>query len=84
MQAEKFGALISIARTATGLKPLGSPYSLELDDGGNAQGRAVIIAAGSRYRKLDLPNEERYEGTGPYYGATKWRRLCAKTRRSQS
>ncbi len=69
-QAEKFGAQISIARTATALKSVKSPYTVELDDGGNVVGRAIIIAAGSRYRKLDLPNIEQFEGAGIYYGAT--------------
>ncbi len=70
VQAEKFGAQISIARTATGLKSVKSPYTVELDDGGIVQGRTIIIAAGSRYRKLDLPNVGQFEGTGIYYGAT--------------
>jgi thioredoxin reductase (NADPH) len=70
LQAEKFGAQISIARTATGLKSVTSPYTVELDEGGNVVGRAIIIAAGSRYRKLNLPNVEQFEGAGIYYGAT--------------
>ncbi len=70
VQAEKFGAQISIARTATGLKSAKSPYTVELDDGGKVEGRTIIIAAGSRYRKLDLPNVEQFEGAGIYYGAT--------------
>ena len=70
VQAEKFGAQISIARTATGLKSVRSPYTVELDDGGIVQGRTIIIAAGSRYRKLDLPNVQQFEGVGIYYGAT--------------
>jgi thioredoxin reductase (NADPH) len=70
VQAEKFGAQISIARTAKGLKCLHAPYAVELDDGGSVQGRTIIIAAGSRYRKLDLPNVEQFEGIGIYYGAT--------------
>jgi thioredoxin reductase (NADPH) len=70
VQAEKFGAQISIARTARGLKCLRSPYTVELDDGGLVQGRTIIVAAGSRYRKLDLPNIEQFEGVGIYYGAT--------------
>ncbi len=70
VQAEKFGAQISIARTATGLKSVKPPYTVELDDGGIVQGRTIIIAAGSRYRKLDLPNVEKFEGAGIYYGAT--------------
>ena len=70
VQAEKFGAQISIARTACALKRLHPPYAVELDDGGSVQGRTIIIAAGSRYRKLDLPNVEQFEGVGIYYGAT--------------
>jgi thioredoxin reductase (NADPH) len=70
VQAEKFGAHISIARTASRLKCLHPPYVVELDDGGSVQGRTIIVAAGSRYRKLDLPNVEQFEGVGIYYGAT--------------
>ena len=70
VQAEKFGAQIFIARTARGLRCANSPYTVELDDGGLVQGRTIIIATGSRYRKLDLPNIERFEGVGIYYGAT--------------
>ena len=70
VQAEKFGAQISIARTARALKCGHLPYAVELDDGGSVQGRTIIVAAGSRYRKLDLPNLEQFEGVGIYYGAT--------------
>ena len=70
VQAEKFGAQISIARTASGLKCVKPPYTVELDDGGLVQGRTIIIAAGSRYRKLAIPNIDRFEGVGIYYGAT--------------
>jgi thioredoxin reductase (NADPH) len=70
VQAEKFGAHIAIARSASGLKTSYPPYTIELDDGGTARGRTVIIAAGSRYRKLDLRNLAQFEGAGVYYGAT--------------
>jgi thioredoxin reductase (NADPH) len=70
VQAEKFGAQISIARTAAELKCVKSPYTVELDDGGFVQGRTIIIAAGSRYRKLAIPNIDQFEGVGLYYGAT--------------
>ena len=70
VQAEKFGAQISIARTASRLKCLHPPYVVELDDRSSIQGRTIIIAAGSRYRKLDLANVEQFEGVGIYYGAT--------------
>src|SRR6202165_2085111 len=70
VQAEKFGAHIAIARSAKKLKTSHPPYTVELDDGGSARGRTVIIAAGSRYRRLDLPNLAQFEGVGVYYGAT--------------
>jgi thioredoxin reductase (NADPH) len=70
VQAEKFGAHIAVARSAKALKCLRSPYIIELDDGASAQGRSIIVAAGAQYRKLALPNLNRFEGVGVYYGAT--------------
>jgi thioredoxin reductase (NADPH) len=71
VQAEKFGARIAIARSATDLKVARPAFSVMLDDGGSVRARSVIMAAGSRYRKLDLPNLSQFEGVGVYYGATK-------------
>src|ERR1700688_1652472 len=70
VQAEKFGAHIAIAQSAMGLKSNLPPYTVELEDGGSVRGQTVIIAAGSRYRRLDLPNLSQLEGVGVYYGAT--------------
>jgi thioredoxin reductase (NADPH) len=70
VQAEKFGAHIAVARSAAALKCARPPYIVELDDGGAVKSRSVIVAAGARYRKLDLPNLARLEGAGVYYGAT--------------
>jgi thioredoxin reductase (NADPH) len=44
---------------------------VELDDGKLARGRTIIMAAGGRYRRLDLPNLAQFEGVGVYYGATR-------------
>ncbi len=71
IQAEKFGARIAIARSATALKSTRSPYTVELDDGKLARARTIIMAAGGRYRRLDLPNLAQFEGVGIYYGATR-------------
>ena len=70
VQAEKFGARIAVARMASALRCASRPYTVELDDGGSVQGRTIIIAAGARYRKLDVTNLARFEGVGVYYGAT--------------
>jgi thioredoxin reductase (NADPH) len=70
VQAEKFGAQIAVARSATSLKCAKPPYALQLDDGGLVQSRSLIVATGVQYRRLDLPNLAQFEGVGVYYGAT--------------
>jgi thioredoxin reductase (NADPH) len=69
-QAEKFGAQISVARSAASLKCATPPYVLQLDDGGSVRSRSLIVATGVQYRKLDLSNLAQFEGVGVYYGAT--------------
>jgi thioredoxin reductase (NADPH) len=70
VQAEKFGAQIAVARSASALTCTTAPYALELDDGAIVRGRSIIVAAGAQYRKLNLPDLARFEGVGIYYGAT--------------
>ena len=70
VQAEKFGAKIAVARTATSLKCKKKPYAVNLDDGKIVTTRTVIIASGAQYRKPELPNLAQFEGNGIYYGAT--------------
>jgi thioredoxin reductase (NADPH) len=41
-----------------------------LDDGAGVAGRAILIATGADYRKLDVPGRERFDGLGVYYAAT--------------
>jgi thioredoxin reductase (NADPH) len=40
-----------------------------LADGTRIVSRAAICATGVDYRRLDLPNEEKFLGKGVYYGA---------------
>jgi thioredoxin reductase (NADPH) len=70
VQAEKFGARISVARSAAALKCAKPPYAIQLDDGGSVHSRSLIVATGVQYRKLNLPNLAEFEGVGVYYGAT--------------
>jgi thioredoxin reductase (NADPH) len=69
-QAEKFGAEIGIARSASKLWCEERPYQVELADGVRVRARAVIVATGARYRKPALKDLSRFEGSGIYYGAT--------------
>jgi thioredoxin reductase (NADPH) len=78
VQAQKFGAQLAISRSATSIKCDENPFRIELEDGQWVSTRAIVIASGARYRKLDIPDYERFEGQGIHYAAT-WMEgsLCA-------
>jgi thioredoxin reductase (NADPH) len=69
-QAQKFGAQILIARDAKGLACDRRPYVVLLGDRQTVSGRAVVIASGAQYRRLEIENLSKFEGAGVYYGAT--------------
>jgi len=82
LQAIKFGARVSLPRRAQKLRRSMRPgyYEITLDDGTTLLGRSVVIATGARYRKLGVPDEERFQGAGLYYAATE---LEARTCKDQ-
>jgi thioredoxin reductase (NADPH) len=53
----------------TGLRPAGSHHMLTFADGGEAHSRAVVLASGISYRRLELPGLDRLSGAGVFYGA---------------
>jgi thioredoxin reductase (NADPH) len=69
-QAQKFGALVVIAKRAKRLVCDQGPYAVEIADGTTFRGRTILIATGARYRKLPLDNLSQFEGVGIYYAAT--------------
>lgn len=69
-QAQKFGAQIVIAQSATRLHCDRKPYTVEINDGRQIPARTVVIATGAEYRKPPIDNRSRFEGAGIYYGAT--------------
>jgi thioredoxin reductase (NADPH) len=69
-QAEKFGAEIAVARGAVRLRCEETPMRIELQNGESLRARAIVIATGAEYRKLDVANLQRFEGVGVYYAAT--------------
>ena len=68
-QAERFGARI-IYDDATCLALTESTKVIETSSSGTFQARAVILAMGSAYRKLGLPEEARLSGHGLSWCAT--------------
>ncbi len=81
VQAMKFGTRFAMPRRVTALN--------ERDDGGLCAmldgslpicARALLIATGVQYRRLPLPDVERFEGAGVYYAATEMEsRFCRRT-----
>lgn len=69
-QAQKFGAHVMIAKSASHLTYGDAAPAVHLEDGSAIRARAVIVATGARYRKPALANLERFEGAGVYYSAT--------------
>lgn len=70
IQAEKFGAHIGVPASATSLDPRDGHYVIGLEDGTTVAARAVLIATGARYRRLDLDRLADYEGFCVFYAAT--------------
>jgi thioredoxin reductase (NADPH) len=68
-QADKFGVEILLARKGVrGEFPPGKGI-VYLDDGTRITAHASVCATGVEYRRLGLPDEERFLGAGLYYGA---------------
>ena len=70
VQAQKFGADVTIANTALRLRCDRKPYEIQLTREHIVRARTVVIASGVEYRKLALANIDRFLGVGIYYAAT--------------
>jgi thioredoxin reductase (NADPH) len=78
VQAQKFGASFSSPCTVVSLQEEAGHFVLRLSSGTGVPGRAVIVATGARYRRLDAVGVERFESRGVYYAATELEaRACA-------
>jgi thioredoxin reductase (NADPH) len=77
VQAQRFGAQISIASPVESLGIDGGDRRVNLVDGSRLTSRCVLIASGVEYRKLAVPRFGDFEGAGIYYAATPMEaRLC--------
>ncbi|HSS32530.1 MAG TPA: FAD-dependent oxidoreductase [Solirubrobacterales bacterium] len=70
LQAKKFGARMAMPAQAVKLARDDGHYAVHLEDGTVVNGRTLIVATGAQYRKLDVPDLERFEGLGVFYAAT--------------
>jgi thioredoxin reductase (NADPH) len=70
LQANKFGARLSVPTPVTGLRFEKSYSILHLDGGETVTAKCLLIATGADYRRLGVAGCERFEGTGVYYAVT--------------
>ncbi len=70
VQAQKFGARLTVPCTAASLRNRAGYLVLNLSDGTEVAGRAVVAATGAAYRRLDADRLRDFEGRGVYYAAT--------------
>ena len=78
IQAQKFGASLSSPCTVASIREEAGHFVLRLSNGTDPQGRAIIVASGARYKRLDAVGLERFESRGVYYAATELEaRACA-------
>jgi thioredoxin reductase (NADPH) len=70
LQANKFGAHLSVPTPVTRLDFDKTYPVLHLDGGEAIAAKCLLIASGAEYRRLGVEDCSRYEGRGVYYAAT--------------
>jgi thioredoxin reductase (NADPH) len=70
-QAIRFGAEIAMTRCIEKLSTLDDGYSLELDGGRSVTARAVLLATGVEWRRLQVEGGDRLLDRGILYGASR-------------
>jgi thioredoxin reductase (NADPH) len=69
-QAARFGAEMVLARDVVDFESRGPVRAVRLEGGGEVEARAVLIATGVSYRRLEAPGLAELGSRGVYYGAT--------------
>ncbi|MEU4410386.1 FAD-dependent oxidoreductase [Streptosporangium sp. NPDC023963] len=70
IQSRRSGARFGVPAEAVSLERMDGHYDVGLGEGGPVRGRTIVIATGARYRRLDVPRLESFEGNGVHYAAT--------------
>jgi thioredoxin reductase (NADPH) len=76
-QAQKFGAEMAIPEEVESVE-CSEGFRLQLKSGGTVRSRAVVVASGAEYRRLDVANLAEYEGSHVHYWVSPLEgKLCA-------
>jgi thioredoxin reductase (NADPH) len=77
VQAQRFGARVTVPCQVRSLGIDGGDRIVTLMDGTRLRTRCVLVSSGVEYRRLDVPRFGDFEGAGIYYAATEMEaRLC--------
>jgi thioredoxin reductase (NADPH) len=68
-QAKRFGAEVLLARRLAAVTRDGPGYVAHLSDGTALRSRALLVASGVDWRRLEVPGIDELLGSGVYYGA---------------
>jgi thioredoxin reductase (NADPH) len=69
-QAARFGAEMVLARDVVGFEARGPVRAVRFDGSGEIEARALIVATGVAYRRLEAAGLDALTGRGVYYGAS--------------
>ncbi len=69
-QVARFGAEVVLARDVVGVQTRGPVHAVLLEHGQEIEARAVVVATGVSYRRLEAVGADGLTGRGVYYGAT--------------
>ena len=69
-QALKFGAEMAIPDEAAALTPEAGGFRLKVGSAETLRARTVVVAAGARYRRLQVANLDAFEGSSAHYWAS--------------
>ncbi len=69
-QARRFGVEVLQAKEVVNVRPEGEVHYVETADGAEYGGRAVVLATGATYRRLEVAGEDRLIGAGIHFCAT--------------
>jgi thioredoxin reductase (NADPH) len=70
IQAMRLGARLNAPCEVSRLRSEHEFHVVVLSDGSEISTRAIMIATGAQYRRLDVPELQQFEGAGVYYAAT--------------
>ena len=70
LQANKFGAVLSVPAQVTSVTFNGGYSVVSLEGGESLVTKCLLVATGADYRRLDVEGCARFEGNGVFYAAT--------------